>query len=107
MKNSILFLGLILLSYNGISHKVISIDTLHFSADSSYSRIVVRYGKNLLLFGTSKTGVIAFNEKEKSSKVIIPPVKDGEFRDIALHRDTIYAIVSGDNGIVYKGKQEQ
>ncbi len=106
MKNSILFLGLILLSHSGISQKVISIDTLHFSADSSYSRIVVRYAKKLLLFGTSKTGVIAFNEKEKSSKTIISPVKDGEFRDIALHKDTIYAIVSGDNGIVYKGTLE-
>lgn len=101
-----LFLGLILLSHNGISQKVVSTDTLHFAADSSYSRIVVRYGKNMLLFGTSKTGVIAFNEKTRSKQTIIPPVKGGEFRDIALHKDTIYSILSGDNGIVYKGNLE-
>lgn len=101
-----LFLGLILLSHNGISQKIAAIDTLHFAADTSYSRIVVRYQKDLLLFGTSKTGVIAFNEKDKSRKVIIEPVKSGEFRDIAVNQDTIFAIVSGDNGIVYKGNLE-
>lgn len=106
MKNLILFLGLILLSPNGISQKIAAIDTLRFAADTSYSRIVVRYQKDLLLFGTSKTGVIVFNEKEKSSKVIIEPVKSGEFRDIAVNKDTIFAIVSGDNGIVYKGTLE-
>lgn len=106
MKNSILFLGLILLSPSGIAQKAVATDTLHFAADTSYSRIVVRYKKDLLLFGTSKTGVVAFNEKDKSTKIIIPPVKGGEFRDIAIHKDTIYAILSGDNGIVYKGNLE-
>lgn len=106
MKNLILFSGLLLLSNNGISQKVISIDTVRFAADTSYSRIVVRYGKKILLFGTSKTGVIAVNEKDQSRKVIIPPVSDGEFRDIAVNKDTIYAIVSGENGLVYKGNME-
>lgn len=106
MKNLILFLGLILLSNSGISQKVISVDTVRFSADTSYSRIVVRYQKNMLLFGTSKTGVIAVNEEDQSKKVIIPPVKSGEFRDIAINKDTIFAIVSGDIGIVYKGNME-
>ena len=106
MKNLICSLGLILLSNVGISQKVSSIDTIRFSADSSYSRIVVRYKKDFLLFGTSKTGVIAVNEKEKSSKVIIPPTKGGEFRDIAIDQDTLYAIVSGDIGTVYKGTPE-
>ncbi|WP_343633600.1 hypothetical protein [Fluviicola sp.] len=106
MKNLILFSGLLLLSLNGISQKVAAVDTLHFTADTSYSRIVVRYGKDLLLFGTSKTGVIAFNEKDKTKKTIVPPVKGGEFRDIAIHKDTIYSILSGDNGIVYKGTLE-
>ncbi len=101
-----LFLGLILLSHNGISQKIASIDTLRFAADTSYSRIVMRYQKDLLLFGTSKTGVIAFNEKDQSAKVIIEPVKSGEFRDIAVNQDTIFTIVSGDNGIVYKGNLE-
>lgn len=106
MKNLIVSLGLLFLSNVGISQKVISVDTVRFSADTSYSRIVVRYQKNILLFGTSKTGVIAVNEKDKSRKVIIPPVKSGEFRDIAVDKDTIYAIVSGDIGIVYKGNPE-
>ena len=106
MKNSILFLGLILLSHSGISQKTGSIDTIRFAADTSYSRIVVRYGKHTLLFGTSKTGVIAVNEKDKSRKVILPPVSFGEFRDIAVNQDTIFAIVSGDNGMVYKGNLE-
>lgn len=106
MKNSILFLGLILLSHNGISQKVGAADTLRFAADTSYSRIVVRYKKDWLLFGTSKTGVIAFNEKNKSRRTLVTPVKGGEFRDIAIHKDTIYAILSGDNGIVYKGNLE-
>jgi hypothetical protein len=85
---------------------VISTDTLYFAADTSYSRIVVRYKKDLLLFGTSKTGVIAFNEKDHHKRTIIAPVKGGEFRDIAIHKDTIYAILSGDDGIVYKGNLE-
>lgn len=106
MKNLILSLGLIFLSNIGISQKVISVDTIRFSADTSYSRIVVRYGKKMLLFGTSKTGVIAVNEKDKSRKVIIPPVNSGEFRDIAVSKDTVYAIVSGNTGIVYKGNLE-
>ncbi|TSJ47632.1 sialidase family protein [Fluviicola chungangensis] len=106
MKNSILFLGLLLLSNSGISQRVVSVDTLHFSADSSYSRIVVRYKKHQLLFGTSKTGVIAFCEKDKNKTVIIPPVNDGEFRDIVVNKDTIFAIVSGDIGMVYKGNLE-
>jgi hypothetical protein len=106
VKNLICFLGLLFLSNNGISQKVNSIDTIRFSADSSYSRIVVRYKKHQLLFGTSKTGVIAVNEKEKTRKVIIPPNKGGEFRDIAIDKDTFYAIVSGDIGMVYKGTLE-
>ena len=65
-----LFLGLILLSHNGIAQKVGVTDTLRFAADTSYSRIVVRYKKNMLLFGTSKSGVIAFSEKTKSKKSI-------------------------------------
>ena len=102
-----LFLGIALfLSFCGTAQKVVSIDTLHFAADTSYSRIVVRYGKNYLLFGTSKTGVVAVNEKDKSRKTIIPPVRGGEFRDISVNKDTIYAIVSGDQGIVYKGTLE-
>lgn len=106
MKNLICFLGLIFLTNFGFSQKVNSIDTIRFSADSSYSRIVVRYQKDLLLFGTSKTGVIVVNEKDKTQKMVIPPNKGGEFRDIALDKDTLYAIVSGDIGMVYKGTLE-
>jgi hypothetical protein len=76
---------------------------MRFSADTSYSRIVVRYDKKTLLFGTSKTGVISVDEQDHSRKVIIPPVSSGEFRDIAVSADTLFAIVSGDVGIVYKG----
>jgi hypothetical protein len=85
---------------------VVSIDTVRFSADTSYSRIVVRYDKKTLLFGTSKTGVISVNEEDHSKKVIIPPVNSGEFRDIAVSADTLFAIVSGDMGIVYRGNME-
>ncbi len=102
-----LFLGISLfLSFCGIAQHVVSVDTIRFAADTSYSRIVVRYGKKHLLFGTSKTGVIAVNEKDHSRQTLIPPVSGGEFRDIALNGDTIYAILSGDNGIVYKATKQ-
>lgn len=72
-------------------------DTIFFAPDSSYSRSVQRDSESLI-FGTSKSGIVAYNEKTKTSKTIHPPSKNGEFRDIAVTPYGIIGLVSGDNG---------
>lgn len=103
MKNLIVFSGIILVCKLGFGQKISSTDTLRFAADSSYSRIVARYGKNSLLFGTSKTGVILLNEKTKQTQLIVPPIRGGEFRDLVVAGNCFYTCTSGDLGIIYKG----
>lgn len=107
MRNLIVFSGIILACKFGFGQHLLSTDTLHFTADSSYSRIVARYSKNELLFGTSKTGVVLFHEKTKQTQVLVPPVSCGEFRDLAVDGKSFYTCTSGDSGIIYKvtGKQ--
>ncbi len=102
MRNLIPFLGAILIYSNSFGQTIESIDTLRFAPDTSYSRIVVRYSKDELVFGTSKSGVILFNEKKKQISVLVPPVSCGEFRDLTIQNGNIYSIVSGDSGIVYE-----
>lgn len=76
-------------------------DTLRFTADSSYARAIVRYN-NELVFGTSKTGVISYNEQTKVTKTLISKNIAGEFRDLAVYKGKLYAMISGNNGIIYK-----
>ncbi|WP_300666417.1 sialidase family protein [Fluviicola sp.] len=102
MRNSIAFLGSILICSLGFGQEIRSIDTLHFTTEKSYSRIVARYSKNELVFGTSKTGVILYNEKTKQVKTLIQPVSCGEFRDLIVNGKKIYTCVSGDSAIIYK-----
>ncbi|WP_343604628.1 sialidase family protein [Fluviicola sp.] len=102
MRNLIVFSGIILMCKFGFGQQILTTDTLHFAADSSYSRIVARYSKNELLFGTSKTGVILFNEKTGLSRVLIQPAGCGEFRDLVVSGKSVYACTSGDCGIIYE-----
>ena len=106
MKNLI---GLFVLSscINGFSQLLFtSKDTLRFTADSSYARSIVRFN-NELVFGTSKTGVISYNEQTKATKTLISRSSDGEFRDLAVKKDVLYAMISGKNGIVYQYKRQK
>lgn len=102
MKNLILFSGASLICFFSLSQDIQSIDTLVFTKEKSYSRIVARYSKNELVFGTSKTGIILYNEKTKQTKTLIKPVSCGEFRDVIVDGKNIYTCVSGDSGIIYK-----
>ncbi|AEA45353.1 WD40/YVTN/BNR-like repeat-containing protein [Fluviicola taffensis] len=102
MRNLIVILGAILIYSTSFSQEIKSIDTLHFTSEKSYSRALARYSKNELVFGTSKTGVILYNEKTKKTKTLIKPVNSGEFRDVIVDEKKIYTCVSGDSGIIYK-----
>lgn len=100
MKNSISCIALLLISTIGFAQPFLRKDTLRFAPDSSYARAVQRFGKQLV-FGTSRNGVIALNEKKQRTKVLITPSPDGEFRDVAVVGKTVYGMVSGDNGWLY------
>ncbi len=103
MKNSIVLFVLLLCS-EGWSQEILHIDTLRFAADSSYSRAILKQGNNIY-FGTSKSGVVCYNETTKEVNTIIPPTSVGEFRDLAEHGDrSILAMVSGDHGLVFMHK---
>lgn len=101
MRNLIAFSGILLIYSLSFSQEIVSVDTLHFTKEKSYSRIVARYSKNELVFGTSKTGVILYNEKTKQTKTLVQPVNCGEFRDLIVNGKNIYTCVSGDSGIIY------
>lgn len=75
-------------------------DTLRFAADSSYSRAILRY-EGKLVFGTSKTGVISYDEQLHRPTTLIPPVPDGEFRDVIVYHKQLIAMVSGNNGLLF------
>lgn len=92
---------------NGFSQVMFTTkDTLRFTEDSSYARAIVRFN-NELVFGTSKTGVISFNEQTKASKTLIPKNSGGEFRDLAVTKKVLYAMISGQNGIIYQYKNQK
>lgn len=99
MKNSISCFVLSLISCWSFGQIRFESDTLQFTADSSYSRAIARW-KNNLIFGTSKTGVIAYNEKSKTTTTLIPATKAGEYRDVVVKQNKIYAITSGDTGLL-------
>ena len=101
MKNSISCFVLSLISCWSFGQIRFESDTLRFTADSSYSRAIARHKGNLL-FGTSKTGVIAYNEKNKTTTTLIPATKAGEFRDVIVEKNKIYSITSGDNGYLFQ-----
>lgn len=75
-------------------------DTLVFAPDSSYSRDLVRNGKELV-FATSKNGVVALNEKTGETRQLILDSPSGEFRSVVLDGTATYGMVSGDNGEVW------
>lgn len=102
MRNLIRFLGIVLVCNPSFAQQIESVDTLHFTTEKSYSRALARYSKNELVFGTSKTGVILYNEQTKRTQTLIKPVSCGEFRDVITDRKKIYTCVSGDCGIIYK-----
>lgn len=78
-------------------------DTLRFAADSSYSRSITRLREDILVIGTSKSGVILLNEETGSLSTIGAPHPDGEFRDLLVRdKKSIYAMISGDNGHVQR-----
>ncbi len=88
-----------LLGQTGFSSK----DTLQFASDSSYSRDIIRVGKELV-FATSKNGVIALNEKKEETRQLIPGSPSGEFRSVISDGKTVYGMVSGDHGEVWRTK---
>lgn len=102
MRNLIAFSGILLICSLSFGQEILSIDTLHFTKEKSYSRIVARYSKNELVFGTSKTGIILYNEKTKQTKTLVQAVNCGEFRDLIVNGKNIYTCVSGDSAIIYK-----
>lgn len=78
-------------------------DTLRFAPDSSYSRAMIRCGKDLL-FGTSKNGLIRLQERTGKITTVFPADTAGEFRDIVCYRNEVIGMISGNNGIL-TGKQ--
>jgi len=80
-------------------------DTLRFS-EQGYSRAIALQ-KNKLIIGTSKSGLLAYDLKKKTTETLIEPVAFGEFRDVIVDGKTIFTCTSGDSGIVYqvKGKK--
>ncbi|ASS48882.1 MAG: hypothetical protein A3D31_05910 [Candidatus Fluviicola riflensis] len=100
MRNSISIFVLIISSFIAFGQFPGQKDTLRFAPDSSYSRAIVRFKKDQLLFGTSKSGVIGYNEKTKQTIPILPRNPNGEFRDLAFFGKNICGMVSGDNGVI-------
>lgn len=74
-------------------------DTLVFAPDSSYARAMERNGRQLI-FGTSKNGVVALNEKTGAVEELIPPSASGEFRSV-IPGKTTFGMVSGDHGEIW------
>jgi hypothetical protein len=95
VKNSIVIFVLSCLYTTGFSQIACKADTLRFAPDSSYSRAIVRYNQELV-FGTSKNGVVALNEKNGTTRTLIPENVAGEFRDLLVIRKKLYAMSSTD-----------
>lgn len=103
MKN-LIALFVLLISSLSWSQRILQLDTLRFAPDSSYSRAILKQ-ENVVYFGTSKTGVVCFNEQTQEVTTVIPPTSVGEFRDLARHEDgSLLAMVSGDHGLVFMHK---
>lgn len=106
MKNSINIFALVLFNLTVFAQSYTRIDTLRFTSDSSYARAIVRFG-DALVFGTSKTGVISFDEKTGTRTTLLPANTAGEFRDLVVHEKKLYAITSGDNGLLFEYTAEK
>ncbi len=104
MKNSIVIIVLSCLYATGFSQIPCKADTLRFAPDSSYSRAIVRYKKELV-FGTSKSGVVALNEKSGTTKTLIPSNVASEFRDLLVFKNKLYAMTSGTLGTLIEYKE--
>jgi len=100
VKNSISIFVLIVSSLTAFGQFQGQKDTLRFAPDSSYSRAIMRYNKTDLIFGTSKSGVIAYNEKTKQTQPVLPRNSNGEFRDLAVFGKNVCGMVSGDHGVI-------
>jgi hypothetical protein len=100
VRNSISIFVLIVSSFAAFGQFSGQKDTLRFAPDSSYSRAIIRYGKDQLIFGTSKSGVIVYNEKTKQAQTIFTPNPNGEYRDLALFGKNVCGMVSGNNGVI-------
>lgn len=98
MKNSIALLGIIsFLCSAGYSQKT---DTLWFSKEKCYSRCLAKKNNELYL-GTSSIGVVAINLLTNQTETILENKHNEEVRDLWLHKNTLYAMFSGDHGFVY------
>ncbi|MBI3239933.1 MAG: hypothetical protein HYZ43_14010, partial [Flavobacteriia bacterium] len=58
------------------------------------------FNKNKLIFGTSKSGVILYNEETKQASPLLARNPSGEFRDVAVFGQNVCGMVSGDNGVI-------
>lgn len=106
MKSLIKCIAFTLLTTNLFSqHELVVIDSIQLPCTNCYSRVIVPF-KNDLIIGTSNAGVFSMNKKNKEIKQLIPAVKGIEFRDLAVHKNTIYAMGSGDNGIILSYSKE-
>ncbi|MDH4473589.1 MAG: hypothetical protein QE487_13350 [Fluviicola sp.] len=103
MRNSISIFVLLLSSFAAFGQFSGQKDTLRFAPDSSYSRAIMRFKKDQLIFGTSKSGIIRYNEKNNYVSTVQPRDPNGEFRDlITVGSNNISGMVSGQNGIIVK-----
>lgn len=100
MRNSISIFVLIVSSFTAFGQFNGQKDTLRFAPDSSYSRSIMRFKKDQLIFGTSKSGVIVFNEKTNTSSTLLNPHEFGEYRDLALLKNTVLGMISGKSGVI-------
>lgn len=103
MKNLISCFALVA-SFTAFGQLFTQKDTLRFAADSSYSRKVVRKSDEILIFGTSKTGIVSYNEAKHQVNYSGAYYTDGEYRDIGISKSgCVYGMVSGENGHIERG----
>ncbi len=100
MRNLISIIVLTISSFTTFSQIYTQKDSLRFAPDSSYSRAIMRFKKDQLIFGTSKSGVIHYNEETKQASLYLARNPNGEFRDVAMFGQNVCGMVSGDNGVI-------
>ena len=77
-------------------------DTLWFSQETNnYSRCLLQVG-NEIYFGTSKTGVVAYDLKNGKTRELLANKHQEEVRDLVWEHGKLYALFSGDHGFVYE-----
>lgn len=101
MRNSISIIVLTISSFTAFSQIYTQKDSLRFAPDSSYSRAIMRFKNDQLIFGTSKSGIIRYNEKTNYVSTVQFRDPNGEFRDlIVIGSNNICGMVSGENGVI-------